>query len=368
MKLMNSRLTLKQKIGLNTFKLYRENLKKLHPLQCLYWEVTMDCNLNCLHCGSDCIKRNGKEDMPVSHFINMLSSVKKYYNTTDIFVGITGGEPLLRRDLEEAIKEIRTMGFPVGIVSNGLLLTKERFESLILSGLNSLAISFDGLEESHNWLRGRKDSYRAVLKAISLGGIYSQRSNFIFDVITCANPRNIDELEEMRSLLLKLKIKRWRILPIFPRGRAKDSQLLLLNSAQQKKLLGFIERYRDRDGLIISYGCEGYLGSYEGKVRDRFFYCQSGVTTASILNDGSITGCVSMRGDFIQGNIYSDNFIDIWEKGFINLRERSWTRNGICESCKEFKWCDGGALHLREGVGREALGCCYKNYTNITGD
>lgn len=360
---MNKRLSIKQYIGLIFFKSYRETLKKLHPLQCLYWESTLDCNLNCLHCGSDCTKTKNAPNMPANDFIQVLKDIKKAYKSTNIFIGITGGEPLLRDDLESSIYKIRKLGFPVGIVTNGLLLSKSRFESLIEAGLNTLSISLDGLEDSQNWLRANKDSFQNALIGISLGGVYSSNSNFLFDVITCANPKNINQLEEMRRLLIKLNVKRWRIAPIFAKGRAKDSNELLLNKDGFFKLLNFIEKYKNRDGLQISYGCEGYLGNFEGKVRNKYFSCQSGTTTASILNDGSITGCVSLREAFVQGNIYNDNFIDVWENGFSDLRDRSWTKNGPCIDCKEFKWCDGGGLHLREGKNHDFLSCAFNKYT-----
>ncbi len=70
-----------------------------------------------------------------------------------------------------------------------------------------------------------------------------------------------------------------------------------------------------------------------------------------------------MREAFIQGNIYDENFVNVWEKSFKTLRDREWTKNGRCTECKEYKWCDGGGLHLREGLNREASNCAFSKYS-----
>ena len=67
-----------------------------------------------------------------------------------------------------------------------------------------------------------------------------------------------------------------------------------------------------------------FLGGYEAEVRDNFYQCAAGISVASIRVDGSISGCTSIRGNFHQGNIYRDDFWEVWEHRF----ERSATANG----------------------------------------
>ncbi|MBP5757925.1 MAG: SPASM domain-containing protein, partial [Bacteroidales bacterium] len=107
-----------------------------------------------------------------------------------------------------------------------------------------------------------------------------------------------------------------------------------------------------QEGRIhASYGCEGFLGKYEGQVRDYIYQCHAGVTVASVLIDGSISACTSIRGKYYQGNIYKDNFWDVWQNRFQPYRDRSWMRKDQCADCKMFRYCEGNGMHLRDEEG-----------------
>ena len=91
---------------------------------------------------------------------------------------------------------------------------------------------------------------------------------------------------------------------------------------------------------------------YEGDVRDRFFGCQAGITVGSVLVDGSISSCASIRADYHQGNIYKDSFWEVWNKGFEPYRNREWMRKEECAECDFFRYCKGGGMHLRDEEGK----------------
>jgi radical SAM protein with 4Fe4S-binding SPASM domain len=71
------------------------------------------------------------------------------------------------------------------------------------------------------------------------------------------------------------------------------------------------------------------------------------VNIASVLADGSISACPNLRSNFIQGNIYKDDFMTVWNERFKPHRDRSWTKTGICGDCNLFRYCEGNSLHLR---------------------
>ncbi|MFC2150918.1 TIGR04133 family radical SAM/SPASM protein [Bacteroidota bacterium] len=340
---MTDKIPLKKKIALELYRKYKKNTTKLHKLSYLFWECTLRCNLNCRHCGSDCKTNPEQKDMAAEDFLKAIDQIKPHVNPNELIIAITGGEPLLRSDLEMVGKELHNRGFPWGIVTNGYLLSKDRLVSLLKSGLRSITISLDGQKESHNWLRGNNQSYIKALNAI---GLVSSVKDLVFDVVSCVNQKNIDDLPILKDLLVNLGVKNWRLFTISPIGRAKEDDLLHLNPDQFKELFEYIKTIRKEGEIKASYGCEGFLGSYESEVRDNFFFCRAGVNIASVLVDGSISACPNLRSNFVQGNIYEDDFMDIWNIKFSEMRNRKWTYKGVCADCNHYKYCNGNGLHL----------------------
>jgi len=349
-----SRISFRKKIALNLFRKYKENERKIHSLSYIFWECTLRCNLNCLHCGSDCSKNASVKDMPLADFLGALDQLKGLVDPAKTIVVLTGGEALLRNDLAEIGRSLYQRGFPWGMVTNGMLLTDSKFRLLIESGLRAVTVSLDGLEASHNWLRGNPKSFEKAIAAISM---LPQFPDLKYDVVTCVNRKNFAELSQLREMLIGMGIAEWRVFTIFPVGRAKDNEQLQLSASEFKSLFEFIKETRKAGKIKLNYGCEGFLGNYEGEVRDNFFFCRAGITIGSVLADGSISACPSLRGNFIQGNIYRDNFAEVWNNRFQKYRDRSWARTGLCAECDSFKYCEGNGLHLRNEESGELLFC-----------
>lgn len=340
---MNKDPELKKRIALEVFRRIRKNRTKLHELRTLFWECTLRCNLSCKHCGSDCRKTAHQPDMPVSDFLRVVDEITPYVEPNKVMVIFTGGEALARNDLEICGLELYKRGFPWGLVSNGMFMTRKRLDTLLSSGLHSATISLDGFEEAHNWLRGHPKSFENATRAIRM---LAEESEIIWDVVTCVNRKNIGYLPELKEFLLDMGVKRWRIFTIFPVGRAAQHPEFQLDNYEFTQVLDFIRETRKEGRITLNYGCEGFLGSYEMEVRDRFFQCNAGIDTASVLADGSISGCPSIRANFHQGNIYKDRFIDVWNHGFQAYRNRAWARKGKCADCKMFRYCEGSGMHL----------------------
>jgi len=348
-------LTFRKKAALELFRGYRAVQARRHPLRYLFWECTLRCNLNCLHCGSDCTRDAQAQDMPLSDFLMVLDSLPKdEVPPQETLIVVTGGEPLLRKDLAEAGREFQKRGFPWGFVTNGLAMNERRLREFVDAGLSSLTVSLDGLESSHNRFRGRDQSFRKALNAIHMA---SSVPGLTLDAVTCVNQINFHELCEIRSLLVQAGLKRWRLGTVFPKGRAKTHDFLFLTDEQFRGLFEFIRQTRLQGQIRANYGCEGYLEELEGQVRDTPFFCQAGIKIGSVLVDGSISACPSLRADYIQGNIYQDDFFTIWDTKFQVMRDRSWAKTGECADCDSWKYCQGNGLHLRDEKTGELLLC-----------
>ena len=347
-------LTLRKKIAFHLFRKYKENERKLHTLNYIFWEATLKCNLNCLHCGSDCKSESPVKDMPAKDFLKVIDQIRRITDPGSTMIVFTGGEALLRKDIEHIGLNLYQRGFPWGVVSNGMVLTAPRLDALLNSGLRSITISLDGLEGSHNWLRGNSLSFNRAIQAIKL---LPKKKDLVFDVVTCVHRNNYGELAQIRDLLINLGITAWRIFTIFPIGRAKEHPQLQLAPHEFKGLFEFIRQTRKDKKIQVNYGCEGFLGNYEKEVRDNLFNCEAGINIGSILADGSISACPNLRGNFIQGNIYKDDFATIWETRFEKFRNRSWTKTGICSSCEFYCYCEGNGMHLHDEKSGDLLFC-----------
>lgn len=355
----DERLGIRRKIALELARQLNRNLRSEHPLRQVFWESTVRCNINCRHCGSDCRQVAATPDMPREDFFRVLDGIARRVNPAEVFVIIGGGEPLVREDIVDCAMGIKQRGFPWGMVSNGLYLTPELFRQLREAGLCSLTISLDGLEEEHTWLRRHPDCFRMANQAIDLvvadGGI-------AYDVMTCVHQRNYDQLSQLRDHLIKKGVEEWRLATIFPVGRGAQDAQLQLSGAQLHGLLRFIRDTRREGRIKASYGCEGFLGCYEGDVRDWMFRCSAGVTVASVLVDGSISACTSIRHNYKQGSIYEDDFMEVWEHRFHPHRNHDWMKRDACEACKYWRYCEGNGLHLRDDEGR--LLFCHMQHMN----
>ena len=316
--------------------------------------------MSCRHCGSDCKVQPSVKDMPAADFLRVIDSITPHVDTHKVFIIFTGGEALLRDDLEEVGLELYRREYPWGLVTNGFLLDEKRLESLLASGMHSITVSLDGFEEQHNWIRRHPQSFAKAEGAIKL---LAQQKDILWDVVTCVNPRSYPHLREFRDYLVSLGVPAWRLFSIFPMGRAAHNPELQLSDEQFRGILDFIEGERSKvkgERLInVSYACEGFLGPYEQKVRDHFFYCRSGVEVASIRCDGAISGCTSVRSHMDQGNIYKDDFWDVWQNRFQIMRDRSWARKDQCKDCMVWRYCEGSGLHLYDEDGN-LLVCHYR--------
>ena len=342
------------------FRLFRANETRVHELNYLFWECTTRCNLHCRHCGSDCTAVSPTPDMPLDDFLKALDTIPAKEIPRNFTVVLTGGEPLLRPDICEIGKAIRSRHMGWSMVSNGYFYTEEMHTRLMASGLRALTISLDGLEEEHEWMRGRQGSFERTIHAISIA---SREKHINFDVVTCVNRRTIGQLQAIHDLLVSLGCPHWRLFTIIPIGRAAEDPDMQLTDAEFRQLMEFIKTKRAAQNppMNVTFSCEGYLGQYELAVRQAPYFCHAGVNIASVLIDGRICACPNIDRDrFSQSNIYDDNLFEVWNTRFQPFRDRRWARSGQCSDCPVFSRCLGNGMHNWHGDSPEVLTCHYR--------
>lgn len=328
---------------------YRQKqlLSQRPKLQNLFWEATLRCNAKCKHCGSRAGEKNDlKNELTTEEIKCTLQSISERYDAREILINVTGGEPLLRQDLFDVMEFANNLGYYWGMTTNGILINDEIIEKMKQTRMSTISISLDGLERSHDEFRQVKGSYKKIIENIKK----LNKANFLnyLQITTVVNKSNINELEQLYNEIQSLQIDSWRILNMEPIGRTADNQELLLNGNEYRNLINFIKEKRKKSKFDITYGCSHFLGmKYEKEVRSHMFFCIAGFITASILYNGDIYVCPSVerREELVQGNIRTDNFVDVWENKFKWFRNLDKLKCNECENCKDWKYCLGGSLH-----------------------
>lgn len=317
-----------------------------HPLEYFFWEATLNCPLECRHCGSDCRKSLSHHDLPKEKVLSVFRNVAQHYSPHTIMVGVTGGEPLARHDLFEILSEVHALGFPWGMVTNGWSVTPEVVEQCRRTGMRTVSVSVDGLQDRHDWLRHREGSFARAVQALRL--FVAQKTISKVEVITCVHQGNIADLPILRDFLREIGVSGWRLLTIFPKGRAELHAGIVVNGPLLRELFAFIEEtHHQHPNWDVSYSEEGFLGHpHEGLVRPHLFFCNAGISIGSLLADGSYGACPSLGREWTQGHVDDLPFAEAWEKRYRRFRQRSWRENRFCTSCDRWTDCRGSSLHL----------------------
>lgn len=339
----------------------KNELRKSHPLGYLFWECTLNCNFYCKHCGSSAGRKTFKDELSTSEIKAAFLDISQHFDAETITIAVTGGEPLMRPDLIEVMTYASELGFPWGMVSNGSLMTRDTVKKLHRAGMKTVVISIDDIGEHHDKFRNFPGAYKKAISAVRL----LAEENFLHDlqITTTVTPDNIPLLDQMYEEFSPLGISSWRLIEVDPIGRAEENPKLFLNKKQMVALLDYIANKRKNSKISVSFGCSGFLGEqYEGKVRDWFFRCAAGVTSASILQNGDIFVCPNVPRDQapIEGNVKNDSFSEVWQKKFKYYRDKNRTSCEKCNGCSFWHECQGGSLHHFDFDNKKPKVCYYQ--------
>lgn len=322
---------------------YRSKLQKDPILKFLFLELTLRCNENCVHCGSRCGKRTGKE-LTLEQYKAFLDKIKRDLGTRGLQLCITGGEPLLRTDFFDIMGYAHSLGFHWGMTSNGTLIDKSVAAKLEECGMGTISVSLDGMKETHDAFRRTPGGWDMAVRGID--ALIERNAFKEIQVTTVVHSGNINELDALYDYLCGVDIDSWRLIAIEPIGRALDAGLTL-STEDHRRVLDFIRDKRS-ENMPVTYGCTHYLGlEYEREVRDWYFLCNAGIYTAGIRSNGDIGACldIEMRPELLEGNILTDDFTQIWKNGFKAYRTDLCGKSAKCRACGSREFCKGGSFH-----------------------
>ena len=316
-----------------------------YPLHTLFFEVTSRCNALCDHCGSRCTASK-RDELSSQDFKKVLDNVAENFGTKAIMLNITGGEPLMRKDLFEITEYADSLGFKWGLVTNGMLITDDVISKMKETHMSTITISLDGMKKTHEEFRHVQGCFDRIISAIEK----LKDGNFIehIQVTFIATKNNIYELPEVYRLLSMLGIDSLRISGIDPIGRAKDNEQLMLNREEYIYLFDFMKKHRTSQ-LPVVWSCSHYFGNTESTLdpTGKIFSCYTGIHVASVLSNGDIFGCpnIPRRKELIQGNVLKDDFCEVWKNNFEFYRDPNRTKAKQCEECEYWNYCKGDSFH-----------------------
>ena len=325
-------------------------------LHWLFFEITNRCNLHCRHCGSNC-STNGQ-----SLTLENIEAALKSVSHEKPMICVIGGEPLLHPEFFEIAGCVRSMGFSWGITTNATLIDEAAASKLRMAGMGTVSISLDGMEQSHDSLRQQKGAWRRAIRGLKC----LQNEGFEPQVTTVVHQGDFDELEPLYDLLCEMGITSWRPINVEPIGRACESDGLLLRPEQFAALIKYIrnKRFDQNCDMEVTFGCSHYLGiEQERMVRDHYFLCGAGILTASVRSNGDICACLDIenRQELVQGNIKTDDFMDVWNNRFQPFRRDRTADCSKCMECTERILCGGDSTHTWDFEQKKPL-LCYQDY------
>jgi radical SAM protein with 4Fe4S-binding SPASM domain len=263
-------------------------------------------------------------------------------------LAVTGGEPLLRKDLLEVMAHARQKGLTTGIATNGFLVDEEMARKIHQAGIQSVQVSLDGLEETHNGIRHNAKSFQRAIAAI---GFLIQHGVPLVSVATTVGPHNFHDLVKLGKVLRSIGVKAWRLTVVMPIGRARDTSLLL-NSEQLDALFAFVQ-YSNRPNFTTYIGENlPFLGAWERRIRKEPLICPIGFTACCIGVDGHVRGCPEQPDTPAnrEGSLLETPLTEIWQRGFARYRSREiMTIDPRCAACDSQSPCYGGCWVMREG-------------------
>ena len=257
------------------------------------WHLTEKCNLKCTHCyqtGKGSSELSFEEiKLTIQEISGLLKTWGDTYGITfSPSVNITGGEPLLRKDLFDIICEFRNAGFDTYLLTNGILIDKEKAAKLLHAGVKGVQISIEGPEQVHNSIRG-KNSFSASMRGV--------RNLLEADLTVTLNATlsrlNSSYLLETMDLASNLGVHRLGFSRLVPSGKGEQLLKDMLKTGEVSQLYNDVYSHKLNNGLEIVTGDpvasqmrNGHVNSDLGDTP--LGGCAAGISGITIMPDGSV--------------------------------------------------------------------------------
>ncbi|MCB1502149.1 MAG: radical SAM protein [Bauldia sp.] len=286
------------------------------------------CNLSCIHCSSNA-NRGGSMGYTTDQAKNIIDQMA---DVGVLDVALSGGEPLLRRDLPNLVAYACARGITVGTSTNGYPLTDKAAVKLKEAGLARLQISIDGTEKTHDIVRGR-GSFAKAVQAVKRSVAHGLRTHICFTAMRM----NARLLPDVLKLARELGVDGFNLSQFVPTGRGAQDQGLGPEAARWI-LENWLEAKNQYPEIHFTAHSSG-LAALRPGAGDCRGGCQAGISIGSITADGDVTPCVMFPLSL--GNLNRMTLREIWASSkLVDVLHRR-NVSGACGKC-DFKWQCGG--------------------------
>jgi MoaA/NifB/PqqE/SkfB family radical SAM enzyme len=252
----------------------------------VFLKLTSRCNQNCKYCYDSRVH-------PDINTSKLKKIFKLFHKNGAKAIVLTGGEPLIREDIPELLKNIKKYGLKIYLDTNGDFFSK--YKKYIDKYVDILGLPIDYASEE-NYFRS-SENFRNVLNILNY---YKSNDGPSIRIGTVVTKENIDQLEKIAKLIKKYKIDLWKIyqfIPLGPNGFTNKEKLIVNNKLFIEKTSQIEKKYSKDIKIIIS--------KRENRSKAYFFVSSDG--TVFMPKDEE-----AYNGDIELGNIFDKDIISKW--------------------------------------------------------
>lgn len=347
-------------------KFFLKQMAKRHLY--LQWDSTNDCNLRCLHCYHP-IHIQNENLMDLEEVKTMLNDLSYTAERWDMVprISISGGEPLMRKDLLDILKYANEKKILTAILTNGTLLTQKKANEFFEAGVRRLQVSLDGRKNIHNKIRRRIFAYDKALEGI----VNASKSGIDVTVSMTLMQSNINDFESVVKAAINSGAKKVGFKTYVPNKNlgATDPEYVSAETAlpvfmEAGKLM---EKYKDKIIVLSSDVLWQIVKKTdpfkETAIKENKYLtgCSAGYGSLSVLSDGTVYPCRRLPikiGHIKEGII---NLI-INNEVMQNLRDLDKMRkNSLCDMVTHCRGCRAIAYAVT-GDYMEKDPMCFKDF------
>jgi len=323
------------------------------------WNLTKKCNLRCPHCYLEAEPEAAAEnELTTEECLRLIDEMKAL--GTEMII-LTGGEPLLRKDIYEIARYASGQGIWVVMGSNGVLITDKVAQKIVECGVRGVAISIDSLNcEKHNRFRGGPNAWE-----LSVRGLDICRAKGLQVLIqTTVMEMNYDEIPELIAFAREKEAWSFNLYFLVQTGRGQ--KMNDLSPERTEAMLSYLVDEQDKHRpMLVRAKCAPHfkqiaynkgLGGLESGG------CMAGTEYCRIMPQGDVTPCPYMT--VAAGNVRLQSFREIWETAPVlrDLREVKQLK-GRCGVCEFNQLCGGCRCRAYAAYGdylQEDPACTYQ--------